>query len=195
MIITNSLTYSIRRAGLAICLGLLQTGAVALHGADTTTGRMGQLTASDYKFAKTAAVGGAMEVNLGKLASEKSTNPSVQQFGQKMVADHGKAGEQLTQIATKFGATLPTALSTAQQKEVEKLGALSGEAFDKEYVDMMVKDHKKDLKEFQDAAKNASNPELKEFAQTTSQTIQGHLTMIEDIQKQLRNVKTTASNQ
>ncbi len=135
-------------------------------------------------------MGGMMEVDLGKLAAQKSSNPSVQQFGQRMVTDHGKAGEKLKEIVTKNGGTLPAEISSSQQKAIDKLSKLSGEDFDKEYVSMMVKDHKKDLKEFQHAAKHAENTDLKEFAESTAHVIQEHLTMIEGIQKQLGSAKT-----
>ncbi len=177
---------------LTICL--MQAAVAALHAGDTTDSK-GQLSASDYKFAKAAAEGGKMEVDLGKIAAQKSSNPSVQQFGQRMVTDHGKAGDKLKEIASKNGATLPAELTASQQKEVDRLNALSGEEFDKQYVALMVHDHKKDLKEFQHAAKTAENPDLKEFAATTATTIQEHLTMIEDISKQLGTTKTSASAQ
>ena len=178
------------RRGAVLCVGLLLT-ATALAG--DTKDKRGQVSFSEYKFGKEAAMGGQMEVQLGKLASQKSSNPSIQQFGQRMVADHGKAGETLKGIAAKNGATLPDTLSSSAQREENHLNKLTGEDFDKEYVSMMVKDHKKDLKEFQHAAKNADNPELKQFAETTAQTIQEHLNLIQDIQKQMSSSKTAAS--
>src|SRR4051812_45963075 len=65
----------------------------------------GQLSASDYKFAVKAAEGGMMEVKLGEIASQKSSNPEVKKFGERMVQDHGKAGKELEQIASQKGAT------------------------------------------------------------------------------------------
>ena len=188
---TMNLNNAFIRFGAVVCIGLLQT--VAALAGDSNDNR-GQLSSSDYKFAKEAAMGGQMEVQLGKLAAQKSTKPSVQQFGQRMVTDHGKAGQALKGIAAKNGATLPDTMSTSAQREEDRLNKLSGEDFDKEYVSLMVKDHKKDLKEFQHAAKNVENPELKQFAESTSQVIQEHLNMIQDIQKQMSSSKT-ASNQ
>ena len=185
-----------RHSAWALCVCLLTAGPAlyARDGNDKTDNR-GQLSSSDYKFAKEAACGGMMEVNLGKIAAQKSANPSVQQFAQRMVTDHGKAGDQLKGVVTKNGATLPEQLSATQQKEIDRLNNLSGDEFDKEYVTLMVRDHKKALKEFQHAAKTVENPDLKQFAETTAPTVQEHLTMIEDIQKQLGSTKTSASAQ
>jgi predicted outer membrane protein len=46
----------------------------------------------DTQFALNAAAGGMSEVKLGTLAARKGTDPSVKQFGQRMVTDHSKAG-------------------------------------------------------------------------------------------------------
>ena len=185
-----------QNAGWALCVCLLTAGP-ALYARDGTekTDNRGQLSSSDYKFAKEAACGGKMEVSLGKIAAQKSANPSVQQFAQRMVTDHTKAGAQLKDIVAKNGATLPDELTASEQKEVDRFNKLSGDEFDKEYVSLMVRDHKKVLKEFQHAAKSVENPDLKQFAETTAPTVQEHLTMIEDIQKQLGSSKTSASAQ
>jgi putative membrane protein len=162
---------------------LLNTAVLAVHGAENEEMR-GRLSSSDYKFVKAAACGGMMEVELGKIAAQKSATPSVQHFGEQMVTDHGKADQQLKDIASRNGATLPTQLDEDQQKEVDKLNSLSGDDFDKKYISLMVHDHKKDLKEFEHASKNAENADLKTFAADTTSVIQKHLDMAESLKTQ-----------
>src|SRR5207244_1610464 len=127
----------------------------------------GELSKKDYKFAREASQGSLLEVKLGELAKQKAVNTTVQQFGDQMIKDHSKANDQLKQIISKKGAMLPDQLTRREESELEHLQKLSGKDFDKAYADRMVKDHKKDIKEFQDATKNADDPELKEFAQKT----------------------------
>ena len=129
-------------------------------------------------------------MSLGQLAVERSTDTAVKQFGQRMVADHGKADKQLKGIASEKGATLPTELTTKQTHEVERLSKLSGREFDKSYMSLMVKDHKTDLKEFQRAAEKSDDPDLKSFAASTAVVIQQHLGLAERIDESL---KTTVS--
>jgi putative membrane protein len=147
----------------------------------------GQFSAADYRFVKAAACGGMMEVTLGKVAAERSANPAVQQFGQRMVADHGKAGAELNQIAARRGASLPAALTASQQKEVDRLAKLSSPEFDKVYVPMMVRDHKADEKEFRRASEKVKDPDLKTFAATTLAVIQDHLRMAEELDASIRH--------
>ena len=133
---------------------------------------------SDEKFADAAAVGGMEEVQLGQLAAQKGASDEVRQFGQRMVDDHSKAGDDLKQVASGKGWTLPAALDAKAQADVQKLSALSGDKFDKEYVSMMLKDHKKNVAEFQKESSGGADADIKSFASRTLPVIQEHLQMI-----------------
>src|SRR5256714_12178220 len=154
---------------------------------------------SDEKFADAAAVGGMEEVQLGQLAAQKGASDEVRQFGQRMVDDHSKAGDDLKQVASGKGWTLPSALDAKAQADVQKLSALSGEKFDKEYVGMMLKDHKKDVAEFQKESTGGADADIKSFAARTLPVIQEHLQMIQRIHDKMvlrksGNLKTTNTN-
>jgi putative membrane protein len=137
----------------------------------------------DKKFVKEAAMGGLAEVELGKLAAQKGSSDAVKQFGQKMVDDHSKANDQLKEIATKQQIEVPTALDAKHQKRVDKLSGLSGEKFDTEYSKNMLKDHRKDVNDFQMAAQYGTDPNIKQFAASTLPVLQEHLKMAEDLNK------------
>lgn len=155
----------------------------------TMTTSTSKLSAADSKFVKEAAVGGMEEVQLGQLAAQKASDPDVKNFGQKMVDDHSKANDQLKQVASQKGVTVPSALPASKQKEVDNLSKLSGAAFDKKYVSMMVQDHKKDVAEFKKQSAKAKDSDVKSFASTTLPTLQDHLKMIEDISAKMHPSK------
>jgi putative membrane protein len=180
-------THYLKSFRLLPCLVMLaaQTAFMSAYAADTTENR-GQLSASDYKFAKEAATGGLFEVNLGNMAAANSRNTAVQQFGQHMVKDHGQAGQNLQQIATQKGATLPSQLTSRQQKEVDRLAKLSGPEFDKAYVACMVRAHKADEKAFKKASEDAEDSDLKNFAATTLTMVQEHLKMAQDLENSIK---------
>jgi len=148
-----------------------------------------QLSERDYKFVTEAARGGMMEVQLGELARQKAVNPAVRTFGERMAADHSKANDELKQIASRKGAGVPAALTHHENAEMEHLQKASGRDFDERYAREMVKDHKKDLKEFQDAAKDLADSDLRSFANNTVSTIKEHLRMAEDMEKTVRSEK------
>jgi putative membrane protein len=161
--------------GVSSLTVLLMGGQFAFGATENKPENRGQLSEKDYKFACEAAKGGMMEVKAGELAKTKSADPNLKQFGEKMVADHSKAGDELKEIAARKGATLPTELDTDQQRFINKLQNLTGKDFDKAYADEMVDDHKKDLKEFQKAAEKTEDADLKNFAAKTVTVIAQHL--------------------
>jgi putative membrane protein len=132
------------------------------------------------EFMNKAAQGGMAEVELGKLAAQKASNSDVKQFGQRMVDDHTKINDQLKQIATKDNVTLPTTLDAKDQAEKDRLEKLSGESFDKAYMEAMVKDHKTDLAGFQREADRGTSPDVKQFAANTLPTLHEHFNLAED---------------
>jgi len=126
-----------------------------------------------------AAIGGMAEVELGRLATEKASNDQVKQFGQRMVADHGKASTELKALAQQKGITLPADLDSKHKQTVDKLSKLSGAAFDQAYMEEMRKDHKKDVSEFKQQAMSGSDPDVKAWAASTLPTLQEHMQMAE----------------
>jgi len=172
-------------AGLALALG-----APLLWAADTdSAAQRGQLSASDYRFAADAARGGMEEVQLGQIAQQKGVNQSVREFGQRMATDHARANDELKQLITSKGAMLPTELSHHERSTIDDLQNASGADFDKTYAKDMVKDHKKDVKEFQKASKDLNDPDLKAWAQKTSATLEEHLRMAQDMENSVKNEK------
>jgi putative membrane protein len=136
----------------------------------------------DQAFVSKAMEGGIAEVELGKLAADKSQSQDVRQFAQKMVNDHSQMGDKwFKPVATQLGVSEPKGPSKKDKKLIEKLQGLSGQQFDTEYIQAMVKDHKEDLKEFQNESQAAQDPNVKQIAEQGSKVISQHLQMIEQI--------------
>ncbi|MGV3503784.1 MAG: DUF4142 domain-containing protein [Adhaeribacter sp.] len=133
--------------------------------------------ADTTSFAVKAASAGMMEVTLGELAQQQGQQEGVKQFGQTMVADHGKANAELAALARNKNMELPTTMLPQHQQHIGHLKALSGPAFDKAYMSMMVQDHEKDVAAFQKAAQGEADPDLKAFAQKTLPVLKAHLDM------------------
>jgi putative membrane protein len=140
----------------------------------------------DAKFAVEAANGGMGEVNMGKIAQQNAANQRVKNFGAMMVSDHSKANDELKALAKTKNITLPLAVNADEQKMEDDLGKKTGKDFDKAYVDGMVKDHKDDIKAFEDAAKNCKDPDLKAFAAKTLPTLKMHLDSIKAIKASMK---------
>jgi putative membrane protein len=156
----------------------------------STTG--GQLAAADQAFLKEAATGGLMEVELGRLATEKASSSEVKQFGQRMVDDHGKANQQLSTMAQQKNVRIATELTGKAKGDYDRLSKLSGEQFDRAYMQMMVRDHRKDVSDFRKQSTSAKDTDLKSFASQTLPTLEEHLKMAEQTQSSLSKARATS---
>ena len=136
----------------------------------------------DQAFVTKAMEGGMAEVELGKLAADKSQSPDVKQFAEKMVNDHSQMGDKwFKPVAKEIGVSEPKGPSKKDKKLIEKLQGLSGQEFDTQYIQAMVKDHKEDLKDFQSEAQAAQDPNVKQIAEQGTKVVSQHLQMIEQI--------------
>lgn len=89
---------------------------------------------ADRSFIDKAAQGGMAEVEPGQLAQQNAQSQEVKDFGKHMVDDHSKANDQLKQLASQQGVTLPTEISAKDMATKNRLSQLHGDAFDKAYM-------------------------------------------------------------
>jgi putative membrane protein len=99
----------------------------------------------------------------------------VKAFGQHMVTDHSKANEQLKTLATSKGIDIPKELQAEHKAKRDQLAKLSGEEFDRRYMDEMVKGHEATVTKFEHEMRNGSDEDIKQFAKDTLRTLREHL--------------------
>ena len=148
----------------------------------------------DKQFIEEAARGSLMEVKLGELAQAKAVTAEVKMLGQHMITDHTKANDNLAVVAARKNVTLPTSLSEKGQSTYDMLAAKQGLDFDKSYAKCMVKDHKKDIREFKKEVKKGDDADLKGFASAMVPILQHHKQMAKDACKALKKNKDASMN-
>jgi putative membrane protein len=137
----------------------------------------------DRGFMMYAARDGIFHVEAGKLAVQRGSSEDVKKFGQHSIDHHTQLNDELMQLATKKGVTLPKKMGKKEQGELNKIAKLSGPDFDKAYLEMEIKDHTKDLTAFQKEAKSGKDPDVKAWAAKTVEAIEEHLKMARDLTK------------
>lgn len=159
----------------AMVLFAIGGAAVARDRGDAAPqGRM-ELNETDRLFVKEASISGLAEVRLGELAAKNGADVEVKQYGQRMVDDHSRSNNELIQLAGVKGIAIPAELPAAQKESIQRLSRLSGEAFDKAYMQQMVKDHARAVVNFEDQIKNGQDRDLKNFAASTLSVLRDHL--------------------
>ena len=152
------------------------------------------LSKPDEHFMKEAAIGGMFEVEMGKIAQQNAQSDEVKQFGARMVSDHGQANQKLQSLASQKGVDLPQQLDAKHQRQLEQMSKKQGAAFDHAYMANMVKDHNEDVKAFRHEAKNAKDPDLKQFASTTLDVIEQHDKLAKNVDHSLTATGSSRSS-
>lgn len=168
-----------RITNLLCCVAVGSTALMFTHTAKA------QASDQDKQFLTQASQGNYDEIQLGKLAEEKASNPAVKAFGQRMVTDHTKLTEKMKPYAEEWGIAAPTALSPDAQKEYDDLQGKSGSDFDKAYIDDMVTDHTKDLKAFTKEVNDTHDAKFKVAVEQGKSVVAAHKNMAYDLKKKL----------
>lgn len=151
----------------------------------------GKPAAADAVFMRTAAMDGMAEVEHGRLAAQNATHAEVKQFGQRMVDDHSKAGDELKALASQKSVTLPAELDAKHKAMQDKLSKMKGAAFDRAYMAHMVTAHQQAVALFQKEASGGKDAEAKAWASKTLPTLQDHLKTARGINAKVSAAKTT----
>lgn len=140
--------------------------------------------------------GNTMEVDMGKLGTERARSPEVKSFAARMVRDHKKADDKLMALARKHGLTLaaPAPRDDAEKRQMDeqsaamnKLRQLEGEEFDREFMTAMVKDHERTLQLVSDSRAQAKDPALLALLKSVQPVIQKHLLMAQKLSGKQNN--------
>ena len=129
----------------------------------------------DSEFLVDIAEVNLAEIEIGKLAQTKSTNPEVKKFGKMLVDEHTKSASEVSALAKAKNFTLPTSLTEDGQEEYKKLNEKSGLDFDKKFVDMMIDGHEKAIDKLQKATKDAKDEDVKLWASNNIAPLTAHL--------------------
>ena len=174
-----------KAAGLMIVLGAGQM--TALHA---------QRLETDQQFVNKVAASNLLEVRLAQFAQTKAQSPAVKEFGQRMVVDHTASQKQWMEIAKKNGIVFKADLSPQQVAQAEQLKNLSGAAFDRSYMSLMVQNHRDNVAAFQNERNAAHSADVRQLIETSLPTLQGHVSLAQQIGSQVgADMTATAGGQ
>lgn len=140
------------------------------------------VSAADRHFMDTAAQLGQAEIEASRLAAERGSAQAVKAFADTMVRDHTTMAQQLSDLASRKGVTLPTGLRARDSADLTRLRAARGSQFDRLYTERIgVADHKDAVNLFEQAARTATDPDVKAFAAAGAPTLRSHLTMAQNL--------------
>jgi len=108
-------------------------------GAAGTSG--GAVPRGDVSFVSDVSELNAAEIDLSRIAADRTTNPEVKAFAQQAIADHTAAGDKLNRIATQNSIAKESANDAKERKERIELERKQGPDLDRAYIDAMIDGH------------------------------------------------------
>ncbi len=155
-------------------------GAAAVVTATLLTGVV-PATAKDQKaFIREAIQGNLAEIEMGKLAQQRSNNDGVKTFGRMLADDHSAANQRARTVAQQLNVSPPTA-SLKQRATYAAQSLLRGARFDRQFVSHMVSDHQKDIAAYRAQAQAGAQPTAS-MAREALPTLDKHLTTAKNLQ-------------
>jgi putative membrane protein len=165
-----------------------------------------QLYNKENDFVKTATEKNLKEIRAGEIAQNKAQSGEVKEFAQTLVTDHKDANQQLQRIAQQLGQQNPESQQRNQpnqqnqrevqgqqqtmstdlnnDREIKKLEDANSKDFDKEFLDLMVKDHEDAIDDFEDAQKDVQDQQLRSWIDKTLPVLRKHLETAKRLQGQ-----------
>jgi putative membrane protein len=140
---------------------------------------------NDNSFLAEAATINMEEIELGNLAQNKSASKDVKDFGKMMVDGHTKSLNELKDLASKKGVSLPQDVSEKGKATKEELMKADAKSFDKQYISKMVDGHKDAISKFETARDNSADADVKAWAIKTLPDLHMHLDHAQMVQKKV----------
>jgi putative membrane protein len=85
----------------------------------------------------------------------------------------------------KDGMGQPKTLPEERNEAVKKMQGLSGTAFDREFLNLMVQDHKKAIDAFNYAVDTSTNAGVRDYAENTLPMLERHLKDAQELQSKM----------
>jgi putative membrane protein len=144
-----------------------------------------QANLPDQVFVIRAARGGAAEIELARLAEQKTRSDPVRQFARQLIRDHSQANDALSKLAEEDGVPAPDQLDTEHRHVRDALGSLAGPEFDIEYLRTQVQNHQRMAQLLEYEIGSGIDAQVRDFASGALPKVFVHLAMARDLLDQV----------
>jgi len=126
------------------------------------------------QFVQLASAIDQFEIKSGRLALERSQNPTVRSYAEQMIRDHTASSSELKSVAAAEGKALP-GMDPAHAQMLQQLQPLRGPQFDSAYMQMQLQAHREAFAIRQTYAKAGDDPQLRQLAMQSTPLVEKHL--------------------
>lgn len=194
----STLRHSSRGRACAIACAIVLGGVASVPTAFAAEpavqiAQAGAVSAPDRSLMTLAAGAGLYELEVSKLAASKAVSAEVKDYALMLAKHHGESNEALRQLAARKSVQLVAEIPADKKARIEALQGLSGEGFDRAYVDRVgIQDHEADIRLFENMARDANDADLRAFAEKTLPVLRTHLDAAKTMASNRRQAQTPA---
>jgi putative membrane protein len=191
-------------------MALLSTSAYADDAAkhDTTTtdtakpAKKEKLTTAELQVLAHYHAVNLLEIDLGKTAMKKGSTQAVKSYGEMLVKDHGDSDKKMKDLAKATKQIIPAEKAATdaekqekadQKKQVAALKKMKGADFDRQYLQMMVDGHDKELAKIDTKIGEVQNSELADMLRAKKPVLQHHADQARELQNNNAQASTTTT--
>lgn len=156
-------------------IGLALAAAAAIISTTGSFAAKPEVKPNTQAFLMKASEEQVAQITLGRLAAQQAKNERVKQFGEEMVIAHLRVKYQLDQLATPRGIPLPSELDEDHKRIQKELSQLSGHAFDREYLNYILRDHQNYVNEFEESMQTVEDADVLRWAHKTLPMLRAHV--------------------
>jgi len=149
------------------------------------------VSVAEQDFMMKATQANVGEIDMARMALQKSDNKDVKDYANMIQSDHKNALEGLTDLMKDKNVQLTITLPVETQQDIDRMNILTGSEFDREFVNKMVSDHQKAVDMFRDQQATAQNPDVKKYVNDVLPKLEMHLDKAQQLQAKLFDRKNT----
>jgi putative membrane protein len=159
-------------------------GVQAAQGAEQEN-RPPSVTPAEQDFMRKTAETNLSDIDMARLALQKSGNSDVRDFANMIQSDLTAALVDLSDLMKDKGVSQPKTASADARQDVDRMAGLAGPEFDREFVNMMVADQQKAVQMFRDQIGIAMDAGVKQYAKDLLPKLEMHLEKAQRLQSKL----------
>jgi putative membrane protein len=134
------------------------------------------LSEADRRVVIEAAASGLYRLEAARMAELRATDPMLKAYASMLVLQNSVAHEELRALATGRGVAWMGGPPANRRGALQVLAGLSGEAFDRRFVEQVgVSDHQADLVVLEAAVRSVEDAALRAWLERMVATLQNHL--------------------
>jgi putative membrane protein len=147
---------------------------------------------SDANIAAVASASNQGEIQSSNVALQKGENAQVKQFAQRMVDDHTRMEQEMSQLLQSKGVTpqdnaQSTQMKQAAQSAIQQMEGMTGRQLDSAYVAFQVQAHQATLQALETMLiPNAQDPQVKALLEKARPAVAQHLADAQKLQGSIR---------